>query len=95
MELENEDNVKPENEDKIAEIIKGFDGDFGLGGVGFTVNRMAGAYFDGFQVSHLDCVRPAEEVETPIFLPPHCNRFTESFSEEFDSMYYIFLKLKK
>jgi len=55
MEQESPDNLLVENEEKMKMVISGYDYDIAMGGVAFTVNSMAGVYFDHFSTEPYDC----------------------------------------
>ena len=87
MEEESESNLKPEGEENMKMVIQGFDGDFAMGGVAFTVNNMNGAFFDNFSVEGMDCTPADDQKENVIYSPPQCSRFKESFFGDFKEMY--------
>lgn len=79
MEEESEKNLLEDYEGQMTKVLEAYDGDFAQGGFGFTVNAMAGVYFDHFSVKPLKCVDQSIKTNEQLFVPPSCNRFKENF----------------
>lgn len=60
MEEETEKNVQPDYEEEMKLVMTATDYDLAMGGVAFTVNSMAGVYFDHFSTDPYDCAKEEE-----------------------------------